>query len=528
MDGKSGSGFGVQGSELWCRLSTAGGRAASPEPRTLNPEPSRAAPSSHSAYALSARLLALALTAVVVATCAEGLSAEAAEPGRPNVVMILSDDQTYRDFGFMGNPLVRTPHIDRLAEQSARYVQGYVPSSVCRPSLATLLTGLYPHQHGIHFNHPPPGNKGLNGMSQDDYYAARAEAEKLFRCTPSLPRILVDCGYDCLQTGKFWEGHYQNAGFTHGMTTGLAAGAAGCWDKQLTDGTTVAHGNGDAGLTIGRSTMKPLTEFIQAHAAPEAAPFLIWYAPVLPHEPHDPPDEYLEMYRSDPRVPPNFAPYYANCTWFDDTVGRLIESLEEHGLVQNTLFVFVVDNGWTPSESTHPKHPGFDVDKRSKRSPFEDGLRTPILVRWDGHVLPATHRELVGSIDIVPTILHALGLGDRADEMPGIDLMPSASGREPLPNRPVFGEIYPGDATSLGNPSRDVAYRWVRDGDLKLIVPHRHGPTEPWGDYLSDVALFDVVKDKAENSNLAGDPAYAAQRKRLRSLLDDWWTPSDN
>ena len=72
---------------------------------------------------------------------------------QPNVVMILADDQSFRDFGFMDNDLVHTPHLDALARTSSRYPNGYVPMSVCRPSLATLLTGLYPHQHGIHFNH---------------------------------------------------------------------------------------------------------------------------------------------------------------------------------------------------------------------------------------------------------------------------------------------------------------------------------------------------------------------------------------
>ena len=79
----------------------------------------------------------------------------------------------------MAEPQAITPHIDRLAGRSARYLHGYVPSSVCRPSLATLLTGLYPHEHGIHFNHPPPGNSRLNQMASREYYAARAEAERL-------------------------------------------------------------------------------------------------------------------------------------------------------------------------------------------------------------------------------------------------------------------------------------------------------------------------------------------------------------
>ena len=102
------------------------------------------------------RLLSATVSALLLSPGTS--SAETKSAGeRPNMVLIISDDQTYTDFGFMGNADVQTPHLDRLAQQSARYVNGYVPSSVCRPSLATLLTGLYPHQHGVHFNHPPPG-----------------------------------------------------------------------------------------------------------------------------------------------------------------------------------------------------------------------------------------------------------------------------------------------------------------------------------------------------------------------------------
>ena len=88
------------------------------------------------------------------------LCLEVAGAGRPNIVYIVSDDQTWTDFGFMGNARVHTPHLDALASQSACFVNGYIPSSVGRPSLVTLLTGLYPHQDGVHFNHGPPGNSG--------------------------------------------------------------------------------------------------------------------------------------------------------------------------------------------------------------------------------------------------------------------------------------------------------------------------------------------------------------------------------
>jgi len=512
------------------------------------------------------------MSTLVAAFCSVVLSAAGDAAGRPNVVMIISDDHAYTDFGFMGNTLVRTPHLDRLAARSARYANAYVPSSVCRPSLATLLTGLYPHEHLIHFSHPPPGNAALGRMAHDEYYAARARGEELIGRVPSLPRILASAGYDCLQTGKFWEGHYRNAGFTHGMTTGRAAGVPGCWDKQLPDGTTVAHGNGDAGLVIGRTTMEPLWDFIDEHDAVGDRPFFIWYAPVMPHEPHDPPQEYLALYRDDPQVPRHRVAYYAMCTWFDATVGQLIERLEEKGLARNTLFVFLADNGWAPSPKPNPREPVYPVDGRSKRSPFERGLRTPLLIRWDGRLKPATHDAPISSVDVAPTILDALGMGEKAEGMSGVSLMPSATGQvaahgdcldfrghggcpdfrgevrengsvpfggqgdrhifqaetarkmsQSPADRPVFGEIYPGDATTLGNPAGDVAYRWVRQGRLKLIVPHAHGGKNPWGDYLNEAALYDVAADPEEENDLSGDPRFAGEAARLHAILDAWW-----
>ena len=147
-------------------------------------------------------------------------------------------------------------------------------------------------------------------------------------------------------------------------------------------------------------------------------------------------------------------------------------------------------------------------------------MRTPTLVRWDGVIKPATHEGLVNSIDIVPTLLSAAGT-KIPSTMPGINLLPSARGEQSLdPERPVFGEIYPGDATSLGHPEKDIAYRWVRHRNLKLIVPHGK---QPWGGYLKMPALFDIAKDPRETSDLANDPARSNDIARLVTMLNAWW-----
>src|SRR5262245_45811418 len=226
-----------------------------------------------------------------------------AEQKKPNVVLIVSDDQGWADFGFMGHEVVKTPHLDKLAGESAVFPNGYVPTSLCRASLATLLTGQYAHQHKICCNDPPDG-------------VDRSRMHPFIKSAPSLPRLLQAAGYVSLQTGKFWEGHYKNAGFTHGMTT--------------------KGRHGDAGLVIGRKTMKPIYDFIDGA---RGKPFFVWYAPMMPHEPHDPPERLLKRYTARDR-PLKLAKYYAMVEWFDETVGELLAYLDKKKLADDTLVVF--------------------------------------------------------------------------------------------------------------------------------------------------------------------------------------------
>lgn len=434
----------------------------------------------------------------------------------PNIVYIISDDQYFGDFGFMGNGEVITPHLDRLAEQSAFYPNGYVPSSVCRPSLASLLTGLYPHQHGIHFNHPPPGFRKLTqdpNLDKAGYDALRDAGASLIKSLDTLPRLLSTKGYRSLQTGKHWEGHWSNAGFTDGMTLSEPSGGPN-GDKTLPNGDIVAHGNGDAGLAIGRETMQPIYDFLD-DCGPDQ-PFFIWYAPFLPHTPHNSPQKYFEHYR-EPSVEAHKRAYYAAITQFDATVGEIVQAVESRGLDENTLYVFVSDNGFEPL----PENPN-QYTKNSKRSPFEPGLRTPILLSWEGRIKSGEREEWVSSLDLYPTILSAAGVGFDSN-LPGVNLLPNAVELKPLEkDRAMFGEIYPGDATILGKPPVDLAYRWIRKGDFKLIVPSSNNP---WNNYVNTVHLFNLRLDPEETKNLASDSKYQSTKTALLGELNAWWKP---
>jgi uncharacterized sulfatase len=319
---------------------------------------------------------------------------------RPNVVFIISDDQAWSDYGFMGHPHIATPRLDRLAAESVTFQRGYTPVPLCRPSLSSIVTGLYPHQHGVTGNDPQLPDAGVNAMTartnpQYDRYYATMIAN--FRRQPNLVRDLVSRGYGALQTGKWWEGDpVKTAGFTHAMTQGEAKGSR----------------HGDAGLAIGREGLDPVYRFIEQAGG---KPFFVWYAPMLPHAPHTPPDDLLQKYL---KVAPSepVARYWACVEWFDRTCGELLDYLDRKGLRENTIVIYTCDNGWIQNpEKANQFAP------RSKLTPYEGGVRTPIMISWPGKLKPRLDQEhLASTVDLWPTLAallpswEGLGVGPRS------------------------------------------------------------------------------------------------------------------
>ncbi|MEQ8762515.1 MAG: sulfatase [Planctomycetota bacterium] len=411
---------------------------------------------------------------VLLLLCCLGASLSTAcqAPTRPNVVLIIGDDQAWTDFGFMGHPEIRTPNLDRLAEGGVLFSRAYVPTSLCRPSLASIVTGQYPHQHRITSNDPPKGTDRQEMLRHID----RAE---------TLPDRLHRAGYRSFQTGKWWEGSYERGGFDGGMTHGDPSRGGR---------------HGDEGLKIGREGLAPIASFLNRD---DDRPFFLWYAPFLPHTPHNPPERLLKKYRADGRPEP-IAKYMAMCEWFDETCGELLTLLEETGQRENTLVLFITDNGWINRPDASRYAP------RSKRSPYEGGVRAPMIVSWPGHVSPRIDTALASSIDIAPTVLRAAGLVPPR-ELPGIDLL--AMAEEPAQRDTIFGEIFTHDAVDLDDPAASLLYRWCIRGRWKLIVPT--SPDEP-------IELFDVIADPTELRDLAAEHPDVV--RDLAAALDRWWT----
>ena len=417
--------------------------------------------------------------------------ASAADGDRPpNVVLIIADDMGWTDSGFMGHPRIRTPRLDRLASQSLVFRRGYVTSSLCSPSLASILTGRYPHQHKITSNDPPlpPGVDERAAPRHPEFRAHRQEMIQYFDDMPALPRLLAAKDYLSFQAGKWWGGSYQRGGFTHGMTHG---------DPDR------GGRHGDAGLAIGRKGMKPVLLFIEL-AQVRKAPFFLWYAPMMPHQPHNPPERLLAHYR-DAAPSPEVAKYWAMCEWFDETCGELLDFLDAQKLAQDTLVIFLADNGWIQDPQADRYAP------RSKQSPYDGGLRTPILVRWPGKVAPRICDTPISAIDIAPTVLQAAGIEQPAG-MEGINLLDAKA----VAARPaIFGAVFTHNAVDIHDPASSLRYRWVVAGDWKLIVPDRRNAPD------GVVELFDVGHDPGETRNLAGE-----DRQRVTDLmarLNAWW-----
>ena len=431
------------------------------------------------------RTLFLLTTGLLFAACTF-----AAKP--PNVVLIISDDQSWTDYGFMEHEAIETPNIDRLARQSRLFKRGYVPTSLCCPSLATLITGLYPHQNGITGNEPPIPSGGKN---TDQYRSQVQECVGFIATVPTLPRLLAKRGYVSHQSGKWWQGHYSRGGFTHGMTHG---------DPKR------RGRHGDEGLKIGREGLQPIFDFIDDAGD---KPFFVWYAPFLPHNPHNPPKRLLDKYTK--KTESIFiARYWAMCEWFDETCGQLLNHLDEKKLARDTLVIYVTDNGWIQRADNGRYAP------RSKRSPYDGGIRTPIMIRWPGKVQPGERPELANSSDLAPTLLKACGL-EPTDTMQGIDLLDDTALAK---RKSTHGACYLHNAVDIHKPSANLTHRWLINGNWKVILPYKANlTTRDEAKGTGETELYNLAKDPFERRNLAKSKASRVKRltKQLNALLPE-------
>lgn len=413
---------------------------------------------------------------------------------KPNILLIISDDQAWTDYSFMGHDLIKTPHIDLLAKGGASFRRGYVATPLCRPSLMSLITGHFASVHGVTGNDPSPRRYPKNAKQ------ARAEVIAQIDKFDTLAELLVEEGYLCHQSGKWWEGNFTRGGFTHGMTRGFP---------------NAGGRHGDDGLKIGRQGLKPCTDFIDM-AVKEKKPFFMWYAPFLPHSPHTPPAKYFDKYKG--KVPDPVAKYYAMCEWFDATCGELLGHLDKQDIRKNTLVVYIGDNGWIQDPKRVNRY-----DKRSKQTCYEGGVRQPTIYSWPGTIPPQERPELISSIDIFPTVIAAAGARQPSIELPGVNLLDAVKNKKKIDRDIIFGESFAHDIVDINDPEKSLLYRWCIKGKWKLILSYdgeinRYASSHA---YDKKPQLFDLIADPHEKQNLAeANPKVA---RTLAKAIEDWY-----
>ena len=401
-------------------------------------------------------------------TANNNVNTELANQEQPNIVFILSDDQSWTDYSFMGDKNIETPRLDQFAKESLTFTKSYVPTPLCSPSLATIITGLYPKDHGIlgnDFVYERVKDRKESRKNRNEVYKPLILA---FEEQTTFPDLLKEKGYLSFQTGKWWHGNHKIGGFDYGMTHG---------DPNR------GGRHGDFGLEIGRKGMDTINSYLDL-AIREKKPFFLWYAPYLPHRPHNPPQRLLDKYKQKTDSE-HLAKYWAMCEWFDETCGQLFDMFEKKGLTENTLFVYVCDNGWAqdPEKSGYLKH--------SKRAPYDMGIRTPIMYKWKGKIDPKMDdKTITSSIDMVPTVLDVLGI-EKPINLPGISVLD----KEALNNRKgIFGEVYAHDFESV---EKSIFYNMAIFPPYKIIVPDSVRKKN------EVVQLFNIEEDPFEKNNIA-------------------------
>lgn len=425
----------------------------------------------------------------------------------PNVLVIITDDQGHGDFGVHGNPVISTPHLDRLARQSVQ-LTNFCVSPVCAPTRASLLTGRYNYRTRV-----------------VDTYLGRALMDP---DEVTLAEVLAQGGY---RTGIFGKWHlgdnYPLRAIDQGFHEALVLKGGGIGQpSDLPDGSSyfdpaLLH-NGQVVRSKGYCSdvfTDAAMEFITKH---REQPFFVYLAFNAPHDPLQVPERYAAPYQqrklraadfpsfgqpfAEQFDPDATAKTYGMIANIDDNVGRLLDKLDELKLAENTIVVFLTDNG--------PQRPRYKSGFRGQKGTvYEGGIRVPCWVRCPAKLLmkrqidyPAAH------IDLMPTLLAACGVAPPKDvKLDGLNLLPLLQGAPAnLPDRTLFFQWHRGDVSELGRACAARSRQW------KLVQPVPPGPNPP------RFELFDLTSDPYETKDLAG--AHPDIVTRLKKQLEVWFT----
>jgi len=449
------------------------------------------------------QLLVRTASAAALAALGAGCQSAAARAARrPNVLVILSDDQGYGDLGCYGGTDLATPHVDGLASEGVRFTNYYSAGAECTPTRTAFLTGRYFHRVG--------GMEcaiGTDNVGRYDDAIRLAEAHDLGlpASMPTLPRMLKDRGYATAGYGKWHLGYEpkflpMHHGFDHFV--GVLGGNCDYFHHAEVTGRKTLF---EDDRPIEREAH--MTDLITGEAvaflerrrkAADADPFFLYVPYTAPHSPYQGPDDRRpELLSEEEWNKGDRAGYVRLVEHLDRGVGRILKTLEATGFADDTLVIFASDNGGNKKASNAP----FSGHKSSL---YEGGVHVPCIARWPG-VLPAgrTCDQTCITMDLTASIAAAVGvpLGHYLP-LDGIDILAHAAAGKPAVARNLFFRNRRGDRT----------WRAVRSGNLKYLSKTEGDAREEW--------FFDLAADPGETRDLLANRPDDA--RRLKALLAAW------
>lgn len=435
-----------------------------------------------------------------------GFSAHAKE--QPNIIVVITDDQGYGPLKAHGHPWIRTPHMDRLHRESTRLTR-FLVSPTCAPTRSALLTGRHPMRNGVTHT--------------------ILERERLTLEATTLPQVLKAAGYTSGIFGKWHLGDEaayqpQKRGFDEVFIHG-AGGIGQRYDCSCADAPgnkyfdPVLRHNGTFVKTSGYCTDLFFTAalgWIKSRKDKDT-PFFAYISTNAPHGPFIAPPSNTRYFK-EKGFGDKQAGFYGMIENIDENLGRLLAKLDEWELAQDTLLIFMSDNGMTgggagrPGKEVAPGYPFFNAGMKGlKGSAEEGGVRVPFLVRWPGKIPAGRDLDLVAAhIDFFPTLVEAAGGRASAQQVEGRSFLAHLRGAEaPWPDRYLVTHLGrwktgedPGTHQWKRFAIRTHRYRWVGAGK-------------------TGGALYDMSKDPGQTTNIIAD--HPELIEKMGAFYDQWW-----
>ena len=428
------------------------------------------------------------LTWVSSGLLAQGISTTGTRP--PNVLFILCCKLRTDAIGAYGEKKVHTPNIDYLAETGIRFNNCYTPQSLCGPSRASIITGSYPQGHGLRKNVYPTKPGGLYTNYQEAIPDPFRDTR--FKLWYSFPFFLDISGYATGHIGK-WH---------------LGIGNPGYFDYWKSFNSLVRRWVGEPYNSAYRPDIQTNqgVQFIHDHAD---EPFFLYQSYYAPHEPHNPPKNYLKQYEG-----MEHAEYYATVANIDENVGRLIHALKEEGILDNTLIIFSSDHGRTWKDRPGTTE-GIGVA-------YDEVARIPLIMRLPD-VFPKgkVWQSGVSLVDLMPTILDVTNISTALSTHPRPD-RPLIQGRSLIPNIQSGKDVWDRPVVLQNIPMKGIDNsvfegRAIRTERHKLILRKFDLPPE-----FRPGELYDLQSDPEESRNLYEDPFHRSVVIDLAHQLQQW------